>query len=57
MASAQLGQTRQARDALDQLRKLVQTDRFVNDQEALGFLHEAEAVVDNDSEQELEVRS
>ena len=47
MASAQLGQTREARDALDQLQKLVQTARYVNDQEALSFLHEAEAVVAN----------
>ena len=43
MASAQLGHTREARDALDQLQKLVQTARYVNDQESLGFLREADA--------------
>jgi eukaryotic-like serine/threonine-protein kinase len=46
IASARVGQKSQARDALDQLRRLVQTDRFANDQEALGFLHEAESVVE-----------
>ena len=46
MASAQLGQTREARDALDQLQKLVQTARYVNDQESLGFLREAERIVE-----------
>ena len=45
MASQQLGDTARARAALDQLRKLVQTDRWANDQEAQVLFREAEDVV------------
>jgi len=46
MASARVGQKNAARNALDQLRRLVQSDRFANDQEALGFWHEAQHLVE-----------
>jgi eukaryotic-like serine/threonine-protein kinase len=45
MASHRLGRTHEARVALDQLRSLLKTDRWDHDEEALGFLHEAEGVM------------
>ncbi len=45
MASQQLGDTPRARAALEQFRKLVQTDPWANDQEARVLFHEAEDTV------------
>ena len=47
MASHRLGHTRDALAALDQLRSLAKADRWANDQEALGFLREAEGVLES----------
>jgi WD40 repeat protein/serine/threonine protein kinase len=44
MARHQLGQPADARAALEQLRKLLETDQWANDREARGFLKEAEEV-------------
>jgi hypothetical protein len=44
MASHQLGRPVAARSALDQLRSVVSA-RGADDQEAQGFLHEAESLV------------
>jgi hypothetical protein len=46
MAHYQLGRTVESRAGLDRLRSLVKTDRFAHNQEVLGFLHEAEGVVE-----------
>ena len=45
MASQQLGDTKQAQTVLDQFRRLAQTARCVNDQEAQVLLQDAESVV------------
>jgi hypothetical protein len=44
MASHQLGRSLEANTALEQLRALLKSDRWANDQEAIGFLREAEKV-------------
>ncbi|HZW29083.1 MAG TPA: protein kinase, partial [Isosphaeraceae bacterium] len=49
MASHRLGHSPDARAALDQLRTLVKADRWANNQEALGFLREAEGVLESSS--------
>jgi hypothetical protein len=49
MARRRLGQTHEAQAALDRLRSLVQTDRWANNQDALGFLREAEGIVESPS--------
>ena len=46
MASQRLGRISDARAALDGLRLLLKSDRWANNQEALGFLREAEGVVE-----------
>jgi hypothetical protein len=46
MAYHQLGDKVHAQAALDQLRKLVRTDRAANDQEAQVLFREAEDVVE-----------
>jgi WD40 repeat protein/serine/threonine protein kinase len=43
MCNSQLGRTADARTAMEQLRKLMQQDRWVHNQEAVDFLREAEA--------------
>ena len=45
MASQKLGDSPRAREALDQLRELVQSDQRANDQEAQVLFREAEGVV------------
>ena len=45
MARSQLHQTAEAQSALEELRKLLKTDRWANDREARGFLKEAEEIV------------
>jgi WD40 repeat protein/serine/threonine protein kinase len=45
MSSARLGRASEARAALERLRAAVQSDRWSHDQEAVGFLREAEASV------------
>jgi hypothetical protein len=47
MASQRLGRTHDAHAALHQLRSLLQTDRWANDPKAIGFLHEAEGVIES----------
>jgi len=47
MARYQLHQTAEAHAALAGLRKLLQNDRWTNDREALGFLKEAEELVES----------
>ena len=46
MASQKLGRTQDGRVALDQLRILSRTERWSNDQEVIGFLQEAESVME-----------
>ena len=50
MASQKLGRRGEAQNALDQLRTLVKSPRWANDQEAIGFLREAERVVEEKPE-------
>jgi WD40 repeat protein/serine/threonine protein kinase len=45
MASQRLGRTRDALRALDQLRALLKSSHWADNQEAIGLLHEAERVV------------
>ncbi len=45
MASHRLGRTHDAHNALDQLRTLLKSSRWADDQEAIGFLQEAERAV------------
>jgi eukaryotic-like serine/threonine-protein kinase len=45
MASARLGHSIDARASLEQLRKLVQSNRWAHDREALDFLREAESSI------------
>jgi len=47
MARHQLHQTTDAQAALQNLRKLLETDRWANDREARGFLREAEDLVES----------
>jgi WD40 repeat protein/serine/threonine protein kinase len=47
MARSQLRQSAEAQTALERLRKLLQNDRWANDREALGFLKEAEEIVNH----------
>ena len=47
MASQRLGKIPEARAALEGLRALLKGDRWANNQEALGFLQEAEGVVES----------
>ncbi len=53
MASQQLGDTKQAQTALDQFRKLSQTARWSNDQEAQVLLQDTESVVNSPTHGEL----
>ena len=45
MASHRLGRTQDARSALDRLHSLLKTDQWAHNEEALGFLREAEGVM------------
>ena len=47
MARSKLHQAAAAQSALEELRKLLKTDRWVNDREAQGFLKEAEDVLNS----------
>jgi WD40 repeat protein/serine/threonine protein kinase len=47
MANQKLGHKEEARARCERLRSLLKADRFANDQEAIGFLREAERVVDS----------